>query len=362
LAELELEEITKGFGSKTVLEDVALKVVDKTFTSVLGPPGAGKTTLFRIIAGVEKPEEGRLYLDGRDITDLPPKDRNIAMVYQTYALYPHMTVHDNVANPLRARKLSKDEVDERVEKVLRFLGIRKLIDRFPRELSGGERQRVAIARAIVREAMVYLLDEPLTNLDFKLREDMRAELKRMCSELGATVLYATPDPLDALAMSDYVAVLVDGRVQQYGVTREVYDQPKNMAVASFFGSPPINTIDCVAERKDGKLILETPFVEVDATKFGEGLHIGSEYVMGLRPHHLTISKQKVEGEETSFKAELHLTHVVGSETICYARANDQDLAIHLPYIYRVDRVENVLVLFHPENMLIFNRKDGLRVI
>jgi len=338
LGELEVKNISKRFGEQDVLRNINLKVSDKSFTCILGRPGAGKSTLLRIIAGVEEPDEGKIYLNGVDITDLPPKERNIAMIYQSYALYPHMRVFDNVANPLRARKLSKDQIEKRVTTVLDFLGIKKLSNRFPRELSGGEAQRVAIARALVREASVYLLDEPLTNLDFKIRERMREELKRMCKEAGATILYATPDPIDALAMSDYTVVLVEGNVRQSGITRDVYDCPADLQVANLFGSPPINILDCVIKEKDDKMVLETPFMEIDVTRYKGRLDPSSEYCIGIRPHHLMISSKEEEkrGYEIEFKGFINLTHIIGSETLCYVKVNDHDMTIHLPYIYKED--------------------------
>lgn len=362
MAGIEVKNISKRFATD-VLKNVTLKVPDKSFSAIMGGPGAGKTTLFRIIAGVEKADTGRLYVDGKDVTDLRPRDRNIAMIYQSYALYPNMTVYDNVANPLKARRLSKDQIDERVGKVLGFLGIAKLADRLPRELSGGEQQRVAIARGLVRDAAVYLLDEPLTNLDFKIREGMREELKRMCRDAGATILYATPDPLDVLAMADNVAVLVKGEIKQYGATREVYDQPDSVIVANLYGSPPINLIDCVARKKERRLVLESPFLDFDVTGHEGKIQTDSDYVIGVRPHHMTLRQDGTEeGKNVSFKGKMHLTHVIGSETLCYVTANDRDLVVHLPYIHRIESIRDVVVDFLPEHALIFDKKEGSRVI
>ncbi|MEM3403028.1 MAG: ABC transporter ATP-binding protein [Nitrososphaeria archaeon] len=361
MAELVIENISKKFMGKTALDNVSLTIHDKLFTTIFGNAGAGKTTLLRIIAGVEKPDKGKIYLNGKDITTFLPKDRNVAMVYQSFALYPHMTVYDNIANPLRARKMTKSQIDEKVNQISKSLGIQELLSRYPRELSGGQAQRVAIARSLVRDADVYLLDEPLTNLDYKIREGMREELKKMCKDFSATLVYASPDPLDALAMADRVAVMSDGKLLQYGLTRDVYYTPNDITVATIFGTPPINILKAEAREKDGHLFLETPLFRTDVTKYKERLSPNKEYKVGVRPHHLAISKRKVEVEMVSFPAEVHLTHVVGAETICYARSNSEEITIHVPYIYRMEGLEQVYVYFDPAHLLVFDKDTGLRV-
>lgn len=354
MAEVRIENISKMFAGKTILDKVSLNVPDRSFTSILGPPGAGKTTLLRVIVGVESPNEGRIYIDGEDITDLPAKDRNVGMVYQTFALYPHMTVYDNISNPLKAKKMSKDEMDERVRGVTEFLKISHLLSRYPRELSGGEKQRVALGRCLVREAKLYLLDEPLTNLDYKLREDARIELRRMSSELGCTIIYATPDPIDALTMSEYIYVLLDGKVEQHGPTREVYDLPENMRVARCFSAPPTNLVNCLFKKGDERLSIETSFVKIDISSWERKVSLAEdEYVLGIKPHQISISSEAERGK-ISFKAKLHLTYIVGSETIGYLDANGVDLTVHLPYIYRIQKPQQVWASFSPENILLFN--------
>jgi ABC-type sugar transport system ATPase subunit len=362
MAELKIENISKRFMDKVVLDDVSLIIPHKSFTVIYGKAGAGKTTLLRIIAGVEKPDKGRIYLNGKDITDLPPKDRNIAMVYQNFALYPHMTVYDNIANPLRARKLTKSQIDEKVNKISETLGIRELLSRYPKELSGGQAQRVAIARALVRDADVYLLDEPLTNLDYKIREAMREELKNMCKDLSLTFVYASPDPLDALMMADKVAVINNGKLLQYGLTKDVYYSPKDIEVATIFGSPPINMFESYAKEENGRLFLETRLFKIDVTKYKDKLLPNKEYKIGIRPHHLAISKGIQANETISFPVELYLTHVVGAETICYARSNGLEITIYLPYIYRINYPEKVYTYFNPEHLLVFDKDNGLKVI
>jgi len=359
MARLRIVELTKVFGTKKVLNNISIEVPEASFTSILGPPGAGKTTLLRIIAGVEPPTSGKIYLDDQDITLLPPKDRNVAMIYQTFALYPHMTVFDNIASPLRARRLSENEIKKKVKDIADFLGISHLLERFPRELSGGEKQRVAVARALVREAEIYLMDEPLTNLDYKLREAARAELKKMCKELKYTMIYATPDPLDALAMSDHVYVLFGGEIVQSGPTRKVYDFPDNIDVARYFSFPAMNFVECTVKHMDDKVAIKMPFTDIIVQKSEIDISEG-EYIVGIRPHELKImEKPSISG--VSFKARLRLTYVIGSESIAYADAGETSLAIHVPFIYKIAEPKEVFINLDPMKILIFDKEKRKRV-
>jgi multiple sugar transport system ATP-binding protein len=361
MARLCIERISKKFGHEKVLEDISFEVESGSFSTLLGPPSAGKTTLLRIIAGVETPDEGRIILDREDITNTPPKDRNVALVYQTFALYPHMKVYDNIANPLKAKKLPLAEISKKVNEVSEFLNIRHLLDRYPRELSGGEKQRVAIARALVRDAKIYLFDEPLTNLDYKLREAARTELKKMSKSLKATILYATPDPVDALAMSDSVHVLFRGRLLQSGTPRGVYNLPNDISVVKVFSYPTINLIDANLEMKENKAILRTPFASIDFSTYADTLTEG-RYLLAIRPHDLHIVFHSEDASSVnSFKARLHLTYVVGSETIAYADANGVTLVLHLPYIYRITEPKDISVLLDLNKILLFDVKSLKRV-
>ncbi|MEM3713753.1 MAG: ABC transporter ATP-binding protein [Nitrososphaeria archaeon] len=361
MAELIIEHVSKKIMGKMVLDDISLKVPDKSFTVIYGNAGSGKTTLLRIIAGVEKLDKGKIYLNGKDITGLSPKDRNIAMVYQNFALYPHMTVYDNIANPLKAKRLSKEEINKKVNRVSETLGIQDLLSRYPRELSGGQAQRVAIARALVRDAELYLLDEPLTNLDYKIREAMREELKNMCKELSLTFIYASPDPLDALMMADQVAIINKGKLLQYGLTKEVYYSPQSIEVATIFGAPSINIFDAITKDEGEHLLLESQFFKIDVTKYKDKLFPNMKYKIGIRPHHLSFSKEIIAGT-IAFPVEIYLTHVVGSETICYARSNGLEITIYVPYIYRITSPEKTYAYFNPDRMLLFDSYTGLRVI
>jgi len=242
MAEVRLEHVAKRFGDVEAVKDLSLTIEDGRFTVLVGPSGCGKTTTLRLIAGLEQATEGRIFIGARDVTRLEPKDRNVAMVFQNYALYPHMRVYDNIAFGLMARKMPKDEIDQRVRRAAQMLGIEELLHRRPRELSGGQQQRVAIGRAIVREPNVFLFDEPLSNLDAKLRVDMRTELLRLHREIRTTVIYVTHDQEEAMTLGDRIIIMNYGVVMQAGSPREVYYRPQNRFVASFIGSPSMNMI------------------------------------------------------------------------------------------------------------------------
>ena len=251
MAKLEIRNLTKRFGPMTAVEDMTLDIEDGEFFVLLGPNGAGKTTTLRCVAGLETPEGGDIRIGGESMQGKPPAERNVAFVFQNYALYPRKTVFQNIAFPLEARRLSREEIKRRVREVTDLLHITRLTDRRPAQLSGGEQQRVALGRALVRQARIYLMDEPLTNLDFKLRVEMRTEFKRLHEEFRHTLFYVTNDQTEAMSMAQRVAVLHEGRLQQVGSPREVYDHPANLFVAGFIGFPRMNFLDCVLKPGDG---------------------------------------------------------------------------------------------------------------
>ena len=241
--ELRYEQVCKRFGSSDALIDLNLHAPDGCFLAMLGPSGCGKTTALRLLAGLEEPTSGRMFIGSRDVTTLQPRERDIAMVFQSYALYPHKTVAQNIEYPLRIRGLSPAGRRERIEQVARMLNIDAYLERYPRQLSGGQRQRVALARAIVRQPQAFLMDEPLSNLDAQLRFQMRGELKRLQKSLAVTTVYVTHDQLEAMTMADLIAVMSAGRLQQLASPAEIYARPANLFVASFCGSPPMNLLD-----------------------------------------------------------------------------------------------------------------------
>jgi len=272
---VDLERISKAFGSLTVLHELSLSVEPGEFMVLLGPSGCGKTTALRMIAGLESVTSGSIRIAGRDVTDVAPKNRDIAMVFQSYALYPHMTVAENIGYPLKIRKLPKAEIDKQVGEVAAQVQLDPLLARFPRQLSGGQRQRVALARAIVRRPAVFLMDEPLSNLDAKLRGHMRAELKHMQHQLGIATIYVTHDQIEAMTLGHRVAVLNQGRLQQIDTPHRIYDDPANIFVAGFVGSPPMNFVGGELER--GRFLASDASLPTNLVRTRKGV------LLGLRP-------------------------------------------------------------------------------
>lgn len=263
MSEIRLENISKRFGDTQALADVNFDCADGELYCLLGPSGAGKSTTLNMIAGIEMPDQGEIYVDGQRITRLAPQDRNIAIAFESYALYPHLSVYDNLAFPLRApgriKEYTKETLDARVREVAQMLNIAELLARYPRQLSGGQRQRVALGRALVRKPKVYLLDEPIAHLDAKLRHRMRGELKKIQTELGVTTIYSTPDQLEALSMADRIAVLNQGHIEQIGTPDEIYFRPANLYVAHFVGDPPMNILDAEFDGQAVVVACSEPF-------------------------------------------------------------------------------------------------------
>jgi len=251
MSEILIENVTKRFGEIVAVDDVSLTIQDKEFMVLVGPSGCGKTTLLRTIAGLGMADEGRICIGDRDVTYLPPRDRKISMVFQNYAIFPHMTVFDNIAFGLKMNKVDKPEIKKRVQEAAEMLHIEGMLDRYPKAMSGGQRQRVAVARAIAMKSEVLLMDEPLSNLDALLRLEMRAELKRLLSEIDATTIYVTHDQIEALSMGDRIAVIKDGIVQQCDVPDVIYDKPANFFVGSFIGNPPMNFLQGEVDSSNG---------------------------------------------------------------------------------------------------------------
>src|SRR2546425_6471389 len=303
--ELRYEQVCKRFGNTDALIELDLRAPDGCFLAMLGPSGCGKPPALRLLAGLEDPTSGRMFIGSREVTRLQPRERDIAMVFQSYALYPHKTVAENIDYPLRirGRGLSQDDRRERIGQVARMLNIEPYLDRYPRQLSGRQRERVALARAIVRQPQAFLMDEPLSNLDAELRFQMRAELKRLQKSLGTTTVYVTHDQLEAMTMADLIAVLSGGRLQQLASPAEIYARPANLFVASFCGSPPMNLLDGTVsngrfQRAEGSI----PVMNGAA----------SERVAGFRPEHAEIT---VRGAPDSFAGEIYAVEPLGSETL-----------------------------------------------
>ncbi len=295
---LKLQDLVKRFGDNEVIPRFNLDIPGGQLTVFLGPSGCGKSTLLRLIAGLEYPDSGSIHLEDREITRIEPRNRNIAMVFQNYALYPHLTVRENLSFPLRIAKLTKPAITEKVEEAATLLGIDHLLDRLPRTLSGGERQRTAVGRAIVRDPEVFLFDEPLSNLDFQLRNQMRGEIKSLQRRLGKTMVYVTHDQTEAMTMADHLVVLKAGRIMQIGTPTEIYNEPAHAFVAGFIGSPPMNFLHVRAE--NGRITTEESGMKLGASALADG-----QYLLGVRPDHLKALLDDGAVAATFRQAEFH---------------------------------------------------------
>ncbi len=333
MAGLSLKHIYKKYaGGVTAVSDFCLDIEDKEFIILVGPSGCGKSTTLRMIAGLEEISEGELYIGDRLVNEVAPKERDIAMVFQNYALYPHMTVFENMAFGLKLRKTPKDEIKRRVDEAARILDIAHLLDRKPAALSGGQRQRVALGRAIVREPQVFLLDEPLSNLDAKLRAQMRTELSKLHMKLGTTFIYVTHDQTEAMTMGDRIVVMKDGFIQQVDTPQNLYDSPTNVFVAGFIGSPQMNFIDAKLVEKDGKYVVEFGnnfSVEVLASK-AKGTNIadfvGKEVVLGIRPENLSDEEMVLSNAKSGvIECTVEVTEMMGSETYLYLNCDGNQM-------------------------------------
>ena len=349
-----LENLTKRFGRVVAVDHCNLTIRDGEFMVLLGPSGCGKTTTLRLIVGLETPDEGRVYFDDEDVTYLPPKDRNVSMVFQSYAVWPHMKVYDNIAFPLKIKKRSQDEIKRRVKWASKLLRIENLLDRYPDQLSGGQRQRVAVARAIVIEPRVLLLDEPLSNLDALLRVLMRAELKKLQRELGVTTIYVTHDQVEAMTLADRVAVMNEGKFMQVGRPREVYEKPENLFVAGFIGSPRMNFFDAVFSR--GVLNAESFKLSLLPwqTSLLEGYE-GRTVKVGIRPEciyppNLAPRAAKLE----CIDGTIDFIEPLGSDTILHVRVGDITLVVKVPGAYEAKIGSSLRIYLDVEKLHVFD--------
>ncbi len=319
MASVTIRGVRKSFGTAEVIHGVDIDIADGEFVVLVGPSGCGKSTLLRMIAGLEPISGGEIRIADRVVNNLPPKARDIAMVFQNYALYPHMKVFDNMAFSMKLRGAPRSEIDERVQKAAEILGLTPLLGRYPRQLSGGQRQRVAMGRAIVRDPQVFLFDEPLSNLDAKLRVAMRAEIKALHQRVGETTIYVTHDQIEAMTMADKIVVMQGGNVEQIGAPLDLYDRPDNIFVAGFIGSPAMNFLRGRARRSGGAAVI-TPEGETIPAPDVPGLEDGREVVLGMRPEHLTLA----EGD-TGFAARVVVTEPTGSEVQVLAKHGSDDV-------------------------------------
>jgi multiple sugar transport system ATP-binding protein len=349
------ENITKVFGPAVVVDHLNLAVENGEFVVLLGPSGCGKTTTLRMLAGLEEVSAGDIYIGAERVNDIPTQHRDIAMVFQSYALYPHMTIAENIAYPLRVRKTGREETRRRVERVAGMLEITGLMARRPRELSGGERQRVALARAIIREPRLYLMDEPLSNLDARLRVQMRGELKRLQHELGTTTVYVTHDQAEAMTLAHRVAVMSAGRLQQFDTPMNIYQRPANRFVAEFVGSPPMNFIEGRTDA-GARVFRGSRGVALPLSENQLGRMNGRERVtLGIRPEHLLISRAAREGWQP---AHVYVTELMGNETLVFLRLGNEKIIARAEADFRADPETPVWVGFEMERADFFDAESG----
>jgi multiple sugar transport system ATP-binding protein len=358
MGQVVLKGINKYYDSVHAVKDVNLQIRDKEFVVFVGPSGCGKTTTLRMIAGLEAISSGDISIDGNVINALAPMDRDIAMVFQNYALYPHMSVYDNMAFGLKMRKFEKPEIDQRVRDAADILGIGELLKRKPRQLSGGQRQRVALGRAIVRHPRVFLFDEPLSNLDAKLRVQMRVELKKLHLRLGTTAIYVTHDQVEAMTLGDRVVVMKDGVVQQVGEPLELYNQPANKFVAGFIGSPAMNFANVTVTEANGSLIAENSGLRIklpDQTAQRLRGHGGRAITLGIRPEDLTVAGTG-DPDHLCFDAVIEVVEQLGSEILLDMKVGDGVMVASVEPTTRVKVRDKLRLAMRPSRLHVFDAK------
>jgi len=355
MASVEISNVKKAFGSVPVIHGVNVDIEDGEFVVLVGPSGCGKSTLLRMVAGLEGITEGEIRIGPKVVNMVPPKERDIAMVFQNYALYPHMTVAENMGFSLRLARAPKAEITSRVERAAEILGLTNLLGRYPRELSGGQRQRVAMGRAIVRDPQVFLFDEPLSNLDAKLRVAMRAEIKELHQRLRTTTIYVTHDQIEAMTMADKIVVMHDGIVEQTGAPLDLYDNPRNVFVASFIGSPAMNLISGeISEGPNGPVFVSQSGTRLPAPPHA-AQHAGRKVVYGIRPEHWSL------GGGPGIDVTLSITEPTGSETLALARSGeDQIIGV---FRERIDAASGSTLHFVPDvdRVHLFDAATTLRI-
>ncbi|RAV19188.1 ABC transporter ATP-binding protein [Paenibacillus contaminans] len=365
MARVMLNHVSKRYGrsSPPVVKDFHLEIEDEEFMVLVGPSGCGKSTTLRMVAGLEQVSAGEIYIDNKMVNDIPPKKRDIAMVFQNYALYPNMDVFENMAFGLRLRKMEKSFLESMVKSTSRTLEIEHLLSRKPMQLSGGQRQRVALGRAIVRKPQVFLMDEPLSNLDAKLRVQMRAEIVDLHRRLGTTMIYVTHDQTEAMTMGTRICIMKDGYIQQVDTPENVYMRPVNMFVAGFIGSPPINFIHGKIIEQDGELKFDTKrFILSIPAQFGKALRqrnlIDRYVVLGIRPEYVTLS-DSMERQEEHIKATVHFSELFGADRHLHLDLGiDEKVIMRVPAYVRIPEGAGIEISLNTEYMLFFNRDTG----
>ncbi len=351
MAAVTISNVEKAYAAHRVLHGIDIEIEDGEFVVLVGPSGCGKSTLLRMTAGLEAISGGTIKIGSRIVNNIPPKDRNIAMVFQSYALYPHKTVAENMVFALKLKKMPAAEIDKRLKAAAEILGLQSLLDRFPRQLSGGQRQRVAMGRAIVRDPEVFLFDEPLSNLDAKLRVQMRKEIKQLHQRLKTTTLFVTHDQVEAMTMADKIVVMNAGRVEQIGSPLELYNNPRNVFVATFIGSPSMNLINGTYEAGSKSYLTDKgDKIAAHASNCADGQKV----IIGVRPEHLTLSKD-------GFEALVTVIEPTGSETLVFLRYGDSEIVMTLKDHHDFPVGEPVRILPDPRKVAVFDAATGERV-
>ncbi|WP_017753969.1 ABC transporter ATP-binding protein [Calidifontibacillus oryziterrae] len=365
MASIRLEHIYKTYNKNViVVTDFNLQIHDKEFIVFVGPSGCGKSTILRMIAGLEEITKGDLFIGDQRMNDVPPKERDIAMVFQNYALYPHMNVYDNMAFGLKLRKVEKGEIDRRVKEAATILGLEQYLDRKPKALSGGQRQRVALGRAIVRDAQVFLMDEPLSNLDAKLRVQMRAEILKLHQRLHTTTIYVTHDQTEAMTMATRIVVLKDGFVQQVGTPTEVYNQPENVFVGGFIGSPAMNFFKGIV-KEDGAFESAGATIKIsedDMKRLQAKGYINKEVILGIRPEDIHDEPEFLKiSANTVVKVKIDVVELTGAEMILYSKLGDQDLLARIDSRIAITSGQEIALGIDMAKAHFFDKESEVRI-
>lgn len=369
MVEVDLNHIYKKYegNDKYSVNDFDLHIKDKEFIVFVGPSGCGKSTTLRMVAGLEDISKGTLEIDHKVMNDVAPKDRDIAMVFQNYALYPHMSIYDNMAFGLKLRHYKKDEIDKRVKHAADILGLSEYLDKKPAELSGGQRQRVALGRAIVRDAPIFLMDEPLSNLDAKLRTAMRTEITKLHKSLGTTFIYVTHDQVEAMTMADRIVVMKDGIVQQIDTPQDIYDSPNNMFVAGFIGAPQMNFIDVKLVEKDGEIYAQNDALSIklnagDCGALISNGYIGKEVILGIRPEDIHIEDIFVDNSlDSTFEANVELGELMGAEIYAYLKAGNHSITARFDGRYKLNIGDKLKLAMDKHRIHIFDKETQVAI-
>ena len=366
MVDVHLKNIVKKFGKTIAVNGINLDINDGEFIVLLGPSGCGKTTTLRVIAGLEKPDEGHVFFGDREVTYLPPRERNVSMVFQSYAIWPHMTVYNNIAFPLKIKKVPREEIDKKVKWAAELLQISELLNRYPHQLSGGQRQRVAVARAIVVEPDVLLMDEPLSNLDALLRVKMRSELKKLQRRIKVTTIYVTHDQVEAMTMGDRIAVMNAGKIMQVGTSEEIYLKPSNLFVAGFVGSPQMNFFEATVRINDSNIILDagdfTITLEKEYAKFLKN-YDEKTVIVGIRPEHMypldLIASKKGTSE---IEGTVDFVEALGSDTIVHVNTRNMIMVVKISGSHRYKIGSKIKVALDLRQLHVFDKSTEKAII